>query len=102
LSMIAEQVTTSITVFDSDPRYMNLTNGVYDMVDDMFLPHDPKYMLTKVAGIAYDPDAKAPRSEVFFSDLLPSEDMREFTLKALAYSLTGEADRKALFISQGP
>lgn len=100
-SMIASWVTASTEEFDADPRYLNLRNGVYDLVADRFLAHDPKYMLTKVAGVSYDPDAKAPRAEVFFADLLPSDQIREFTLQGLAYTLTGEADRKALFISQG-
>lgn len=101
LSMIAGKVKAHITEFDTNPRYLNLQNGVYDLVADEFGPHDPKYMMTKIAGISYDKDAKAPRSEVFFGDLLPSEPLREFTLQSLAYSMTGEADRKALFISQG-
>ncbi len=101
MSLIASHVTCSASEFDADPRYLNLQNGVYDMVDDAFLPHDTKYMLTKVAGFSYDEDAKAPKSEVFLGDLLPSEQMREFTLQALAYSMTGEADRKAMFVLQG-
>lgn len=101
MNLIAAKTTVSADIFDSNPRYLNLQNGVYDLVADKFLAHDPQYMLTKVAGLSYDPDAKAERSEAFLSELLPSEQMREFTLQSLAYSLTGEADRKALFILQG-
>lgn len=101
LSMIANKVMAHAHEFDADPRYLNLQNGVYDLAQDQFLPHDPKYMLTKTAAVAYDKDAKAPKTEAFLGELLPSEQMHEFTLQALAYSLTGEADRKAMFILQG-
>lgn len=101
LALIAQQRLISAAAFDADPRYLNLRNGTYDLVDDKFLAHDPRHLLTKIAGVDYDPDAKAPRSEAFFGELLENEPMREFVMQGLAYSLTGEADRKAMFILQG-
>lgn len=101
MSLIASWTSCSASEFDANPQYLNLLNGVYDVVADQFIDHDPKYMLTKVANFSYDPEEKAPKSEAFLAELLPSEQMREFTMQALAYSLTGEADRKALFILQG-
>lgn len=101
LSLVASWVTVSAEAFDADPRYLNLRNGVYDMVADAFLPHDPKYLLTKVAGISYDPAATAVDAEAFLESVLPVGPMREFTLQALGDALTGEADRKAFFVLQG-
>ena len=101
LTLIANQRRISASEFDTDPRYLNLQNCVYDLLEDKPLPHHPKYMLTKVAGIEYNPDATAPRAENFFAELLPSAQMHEFVMQGLAYSLTGEADRKAAFVLQG-
>lgn len=101
LILIAARTSITADQFDANPRYFNLRNGVYDMAADKFLPHDPKYLLTKVAGFAYDPEATASDTESFLEGVLPDAELREFTLQALGYSLTGEADRKAFFVLQG-
>jgi putative DNA primase/helicase len=101
LALVANQRLISAAKFDADPRYLNLRNGVYDLVDDVFLDHHPKFLLTKVADVEYDELAQAPRTEAFFEELLPSQPMREFVYQALGYSMTGEADRKAMMVLQG-
>ena len=101
LILIAARTAITADKFDADPRYFNLRDGVYDMAADKFLPHDPKYLLTKVAGFSYDPEATASNTEAFLEGVLPDAQLREFTLQALGYSLTGEADRKAFFVLQG-
>jgi len=101
MSLISARTAITADQFDANPRYFNLLNGIYDMVADKFIEHDPKYLLTKVAGVSYDPDALAPGAEDFLEGILPDSAMREFTLQALGYSLTGEADCKAFFVLQG-
>ena len=46
--------------FDADPELLNCTNGVVHLRSGTCLPHSPDYRMTKVAGTAYDPEAKAP------------------------------------------
>lgn len=101
LAAIAAQVTCGAEEFDADTRYLNLRNGVYDTQDLTLLPHDPKYMATKVMGASYDPDATAPDAEKFLVDLLPDASMRDYVLRALGYTLTGEADQRAFFLLHG-
>lgn len=101
LKIIQSHVSCSAKVFDADPRYLNLRNGVYDVIDMRFLSHDPKYMLTKMMGCGYDPDAKAPRAEKFLADLMPDFDQRDYIMRALGYTLTGEADQRAFFLLHG-
>lgn len=101
LKIIQSHVSCSASVFDADPRYLNLRNGVYDVVDQRFLEHDPKYMLTKMMGCGYTPEAKAPRAEKFLAELMPDFDQRDYVMRALGYTLTGEADQRAFFLLHG-
>jgi len=101
LKIIRSHVTCSANDFDADPRYLNLRNGVYDVVTLQFLPHDPKYMLTKVMGCSYNPDAVAPRAEKFLAELLPDFEQRDYVMRALGYTLTGEADQRSFFLLHG-
>lgn len=100
-SLAASKLTASVKDFDADPRYLNLLNGVYDLVGDVFLEHDPKYMLSQKTNIIFDPAASTQRVEAFFASLLPDDKVRDYFLRSLAYALTGENDRKAFYVMQG-
>lgn len=42
---------------DSHPDLLNVQNGVVDLRTRELLPHNPKYMFTKIAGADFDPKA---------------------------------------------
>lgn len=56
--------------FDANERLVNLRNGVYDLETGELLPHDRKHRLTRVAGLAYDPDASCPLWKSHLSTIL--------------------------------
>lgn len=99
--LLSEKVQVKAEIFDANPRYLNLENGVFDLGERKFLPFDRSLMMTKMSRFVYDPDAKAPEAESFFSSLLPDESVRDYLLRALAYGMTGENDQKAIFVLQG-
>lgn len=101
MKIIASKVSCSAAEFDSQTRYLNLRNGVYDVVDQVYLPHDPKYMLTKTMGCAYNPSAQAPKAEKFLADVMPDFEQRDYVMRALGYTMTGEADQRAFFLLHG-
>jgi putative DNA primase/helicase len=101
LKIIQSHVSCSARDFDANPRYLNLRNGIFDVTTLQFLPHDPKYMLTKMMGCGYDDQAKAPRAEKFFAELMPDFEQRDYVMRALGYTLTGEADQRAFFLLHG-
>lgn len=102
LNLIASKVTVSASDFDANPRYLNLANGILDTKTTKILPHEPAFMMTKVAGVSYDPDAVAPQAEKFLVDVLPDAELREYVLQALGYSLTGDNDQRAFMMLHGP
>jgi putative DNA primase/helicase len=101
LKIIQAHVSCSAADFDTDPRYLNLRNGIFDVVTLEFFDHDPKYMLTKMMGCGYDPDAQAPKAEKFLTELMPDFSQRDYVMRALGYTLTGEADQRAFFLLHG-
>lgn len=53
--------------FDRNVYYLNCQNGTLDLQTGEFHPHTPQDKLTKIAGAAYDPNAKNPRFTRFVS-----------------------------------
>lgn len=61
----------------------------------------PGHYVTKVAGVAYDPQATAPRWRRFLEENLPDPEVRKMLQQAVGYALTGKANQKALFYLYG-
>ena len=60
LFTIKQMTWITIDKFESDPNYINLNNGVYDVVNDKILDHDPKYKFKYTIDIEYDKFAYCP------------------------------------------
>ena len=54
-----------------NPYLINLRNGMYNVLDDAFIPHDPKYYTTVQLGGNYEPTAECPMFLRFLSEVLP-------------------------------
>lgn len=62
------------SIFQStDPRYIPLKNGVYDIPSKKLLPHDPSFRFTYQLPITYVPEATCPKVEAFFDQVLTPE-----------------------------
>ena len=57
----------AMSEFDRNVYYLNCQNGTLDLQTGEFHPHTPQDKLTKIAGAAYDPNAKNPRFTRFVS-----------------------------------
>ena len=77
--------------FDRNVYYLNCQNGTLDLQTGEFHPHTPQDKLTKIAGAAYDPNAKNPRFTRFVAEVMSGDaDKARFMQKSLGYGLTGE------------
>lgn len=47
--------------FDKDPYLLNCVNGTLNLKTGVFGPHNPSDLLTKMAGVKYDPNAVCTR-----------------------------------------
>ena len=60
---------------EPDVKYINCNNGIYDIETDELIPHSPGFYFINKLPIDYDPDAKCPNIEKFFSEVLYPEDL---------------------------
>ena len=60
---------------DTEPFLINLRNGMYDVINDKLLPHDPIYKSTLQVNITYDPDAECPTILKFLNEIVDCENV---------------------------
>ncbi|MBA7583910.1 hypothetical protein ES708_25861 [subsurface metagenome] len=64
--------------------------------------HKPEDMLTKIAGISYEPGADCPKWLAFLDKIFEgNENLIDYIQTALGYSLTGDTGEQCLFINYG-
>ena len=83
-------VLTSHTELDTNPDVLNVRNGTLNLETGMLNPHNPGLLLTKMAGAAYDPNA---RSTVWAKALsaIPPDVVDWFQLR-VGQALTGHSE----------
>lgn len=88
--------------FDADPMLLNTQNGVLDLRTGALLPHDPKYLCTRVTGAAYVPDASAPRWQRFREEIFGHNTaLIDFDRCWDGYCLTGMTHEQRYVIAWG-
>ncbi|RPJ37679.1 MAG: hypothetical protein EHM35_06175, partial [Planctomycetaceae bacterium] len=88
--------------FDTDPKYLNVRNGILNLESGELLAHDPRYMLSKTFGATYRPTATAPRWLQFLEEVIPDAETRDFLQRMAGYSLLGKPNRRAMALLSGP
>lgn len=63
-------------VFEVDPRYINLKNGVLDLKTNELFEHDAKYLFTYQIPVIYNPNATCPTINQFLKDILSEPDIQ--------------------------
>src|SRR5215211_653604 len=86
---------------DADPWALNVLNGTVDLRTGDLRPHDREELITKLAPVEYDPDAKAPNFEAFLARILPSEALRRFVQRAVGCAAAGVVSEEVLVILYG-
>lgn len=95
-----------VTMQDLDPRdtrfLLNVRNGIIDLQTGELAPHDPKKMITKLADVDYNPEAKCPFWEHTFELAFDgNKRLIEYMKRAIGYSITGSVAEQCLFICWG-
>lgn len=88
--------------FDRDPYILNLKNGTMDLKTLEFRGHKATDMLTKIAGVSYEPGADCPKWLAFLDKIFEgNKDLIGYLQTALGYSLTGNTSEQCWFINYG-
>lgn len=88
--------------FDAHPHLLNLENGTYDLHTQTLKPHDPGDLITKLAPVAYDPEATCQKMDSFMDRIFGGDpELIAFVWRAIGSALLGEATYQGFFLLHG-
>ncbi|MDR1183649.1 MAG: primase C-terminal domain-containing protein [Coriobacteriales bacterium] len=89
--------------FDANPLLLNLTNGTYDLDTLKFREHRAEDFITRIANVAFDPNAECRRWLQFVIEVADGNcDLTDFIQRSLGYSVGGDIREHCLFVFYGP
>lgn len=87
---------------DKSKWLLNVENGTIDLKTGKLKPHTREDMLTKIAPVTYDVNAKCPRWLQFLDEVMGgNKALVDFLQKAAGLSLTGDTTEHVLLILYG-
>jgi putative DNA primase/helicase len=96
------RISVKAEAFDADPWLFNVQNGTIDLRRGELRSHRREDLMTKVAPVAFDPDAMCPRWETFLQEIYNGDrDLIRFDQKATGYTMSGETRERVLLICHG-
>lgn len=101
LAQTHKSIAVSPQDFDSDSWLYNTQNHVIDLRTGQPIERSRSLLLTKMAHIAYDPQAGCPTFYSFLERVVPDPADRKFLQFSVGYTLTGETKEHALFFLSG-
>lgn len=89
-------------LFDSKPYLLNCENGTVNLRTGKLMAHRRSHYLTKLAPVAYDPDATCPKFRKFLYRIMAGDkEQIAYLQRAIGYSLTGDVSEQVLFFAHG-
>ncbi len=88
--------------FDSNNWLLNCENGTIDLRTGDCYPQRQADMITKLAPVVYDREAKSVLFHAFLNKIYAGkQDLISYVQRAIGYSLTGQQSERVLFVLQG-
>ncbi len=88
---------------DADPWLLNVANGTVDLRTGALGPHRREALMTKLAPVAYDPEARLKLFDAFlFQTFGGDPELIRYVQKAAGYGLCGDTREEVIFIAHGP
>ena len=102
LAKANQDIVISPNEMDKEPMLFNVLNGTIDLSSGELRSHSREDLITKIAPVEYDPEARAERWERFLNLILNGkQELIKYIRKILGYSLTGDISEQALFFFHG-
>lgn len=86
---------------DGDPYLFNTATGTLDLRTGEVRAHDPRDLITKVAGCGLDDEADPEPFLGFLGEILPDLDVRAFVQRLIGYAMLGRVAEHVLPIFTG-
>jgi putative DNA primase/helicase len=88
---------------DVNPWVLNCRNGTLDLATGELRPHDPDELLTKLAPVDFNPEAKCELLDTFLHGATGGDaELQAFVQRAAGYTLVGNTAEEVLFLIHGP
>lgn len=102
IKLAAPHVMIDPNELDSDQWILNCMNGILDLKTGQLMPHDRTRYCTKIASVAFDPEAQAP-TWLTFLDWFTCQraDMVAWLQRAVGYTLTGSTAEQSMLLLYG-
>lgn len=98
----SEEVITNSDLDQYNGLY-NCQNGIFDLETFKLLPHDPKYLLSKLSNVWYDVDARSEEWERFISEIMENDQEKtRYLQKLFGIALTTDTSIERMIIIYGP
>ena len=104
LAMAASEpeIAAEPAAFDREHLLLNVANGTIDLTTGELREHRREDLITRLAPVEYDPDARSERWLRFLREVMKGrQQLEEFLQIAVGYSLTGETSEQVLFFLHG-
>lgn len=96
------ELTVTSSMLDADDFLFNCQNGIIDLSTMQLLPHDPKYLITKISPVGYNPDARSSLwDDTVTKAMCHNDEMINFLQKYAGLTLTGDVNQKMLLFLYG-
>ncbi len=88
---------------DADPWLLNCKNGTLDLISGDLKPHSQTDLITRIAPVEHDPDARSDVWETFLETATDgNKELQAFLQRATGYALTGDTREEVLLFVHGP
>jgi putative DNA primase/helicase len=105
IKMAESELAIRTSELDSNPRLLNTQNGILDLSNYRkikLISHSVDHRMTKLANVAYEPNAKCPTFMKFISRITDNNiELQRALQMVLGSAIEGEIYEEALFIFRG-
>lgn len=97
------EIAVQLEHLNRDPWRLNCLNGTIDLKTGALGPHRREDLISKLAPVEYDPEARHPMWEEFIDWITSGNgEFAGFLQRAVGYTLTGDVSEEKLFFIHGP
>lgn len=102
INLARPELAVAPDALDAHPWLLNVQNGTVDLRTLDLLPHSAGHLLTRIAAVPYDPEARSPLFDRVLRHALPDDSVRRFAQTLAGCTLCGENGADVVVLVHGP